>query len=39
MSEVSHNLEKLQKVDLREVWQYEDRNFTPWLAKEDNIER
>jgi len=37
MSEVSHNLEKLQKVDLREVWQYEDRNFTPWLAKEENL--
>ena len=37
MSESAQSLDKLQKVDLREVWQYEDRNFTPWLAKEENL--
>ncbi len=27
----------LEKVNLREVWEREDVNFTKWLAKEDNI--
>lgn len=27
---------KLEFVDLREAWEYEDRNFTPWLA--DNLD-
>lgn len=31
-------LGKITKVDLRDCWQYEDRDFTPWLAKEDNIQ-
>ena len=27
----------LERVDLRKVWEEEDKDFTPWLAKEDNI--
>src|SRR5690606_39004765 len=28
---------RLERVELREAWQYEDREFTPWLAEEENI--
>ncbi|MEK7723261.1 MAG: DUF4268 domain-containing protein, partial [Acidobacteriota bacterium] len=31
-------LGRFQKVELRDCWQTEDRDFTPWLAKEENIE-
>jgi hypothetical protein len=31
------NLGRLEKVDLRDIWQNEASGFTPWLAKEDNI--
>lgn len=32
------NLSKLEEVeDLREVWKDEARDFTPWLAEDDNI--
>lgn len=30
-------LGKIQKLDLRDIWESEDKDFTPWLAKDDNI--
>ncbi|HHB81248.1 MAG TPA: DUF4268 domain-containing protein, partial [Aliiroseovarius sp.] len=30
-------LGRLQKVDLRDTWRTEDRDFTPWLAEEQNL--
>jgi len=30
-------LGRLEKVDLREQWKKEDTDFTPWLAREDNM--
>jgi hypothetical protein len=30
-------LGRLEKVDLRACWESEPRDFTPWLAEEDNI--
>lgn len=30
-------LGRLERVDLRAEWTKEDRNFTPWLAQEENI--
>ena len=30
-------LGKIKKIDLRDIWASESSDFTPWLAKEDNI--
>jgi len=30
-------LGRLQKIELRDIWRTEDQDFTPWLAREDNI--
>ncbi|MGD1852286.1 MAG: hypothetical protein ACFCBU_17440 [Cyanophyceae cyanobacterium] len=30
-------LERLAKIDVRECWQNEANDFTPWLADEENI--
>ena len=31
-------LGKLQKVDLRKVWEHEARDFSGWLVKDENLE-
>lgn len=31
-------LGRIQKVELRDYWKKEDKDFTPWLAKEENIQ-
>jgi len=31
-------LGRLEKIDLREQWKKEDTDFTPWLARDENIE-
>jgi len=30
-------LGKLERVDLRDIWETEAQHFTPWLAQEDNL--
>jgi hypothetical protein len=37
MSTNEKNLSRLEPVDLREIWVNESSEFTPWLAKEENL--
>ena len=33
-----HQLGKLEKIeDLRSIWKHEAKDFTPWLAEEENL--
>ena len=31
-------LGKLERVDLRQIWETEAQHFTPWLAQEENLQ-
>ena len=33
-----NKLARLEKVDLRDQWKDEAKDFTPWLAEPENIE-
>ena len=35
---VTHNLGKLERIDLRVAWKSESEDFTPWLAEQDNLD-
>ncbi|HCR86086.1 MAG TPA: DUF4268 domain-containing protein [Alphaproteobacteria bacterium] len=35
---MNKKLGKLERVELRNIWSTEDGDFTPWLAKKENIE-
>ncbi len=37
VASASEPMGRLERVDLREAWETEDGDFTPWLASEDNI--
>lgn len=34
---IKTKLERLEKVPLRDAWEREDTDFTPWLAQADNV--
>ena len=34
---MSQNLGRLERIALRDIWKTEDQDFTPWLAKEENL--
>ncbi len=33
----TYNLGKLERIELRDIWQSESSHFTPWLAREENL--
>ena len=35
---MSQKLSRLEAVDIREIWPDEARDFTPWLAEEENLD-
>ncbi|MDA1056724.1 MAG: DUF4268 domain-containing protein, partial [Proteobacteria bacterium] len=35
---MTKRLGKLERVELRDIWATEDRDFTPWLAREEHLE-
>ncbi len=35
---MKQKLSKLNKVDLREVWEHEAFDFTNWLAQKENLD-
>jgi hypothetical protein len=34
---MTQTLGTLKRVELRDIWKTEDRDFTPWLAKEEHL--
>ena len=38
MTSSDPEIDRLQRVDLREIWPNEATDFTPWLAKEENLQ-
>jgi hypothetical protein len=37
MTDDANMLGRLERVEPRSIWKYEDKHFTPWLAEEDNL--
>lgn len=37
MTSANKPMGRLERIDLREAWETEDGDFTPWLAEEENI--
>ena len=38
MTKSLNKLGRLERIELRDIWNTEDRDFTPWLAEESNLE-
>ena len=34
----NNNLRRLTRVELRDIWTSEAESFTPWLAKQENLQ-
>jgi len=35
---MKNRLDRLKKISLKEIWDNEAQDFTPWLAEEKNLE-